>query len=138
MDRAEGSLAVEKTSESAWDDKTVAQSASSNASVHSVQQPAQHDRIDEKELQTTEQGQTVGEEQANEVVGEKLEPSKSRPSINNAAAIPNGGLTAWLQVLGGFFLFFNSWYVARPRTLSAPRPNDGLVSRCLLYPNQTT
>lgn len=22
---------------------------------------------------------------------------------------PNGGLTAWLQVLGGFFLFFNTW-----------------------------
>jgi hypothetical protein len=24
---------------------------------------------------------------------------------------PNGGLTAWLQVLGGYFIFFNSWYV---------------------------
>jgi hypothetical protein len=24
---------------------------------------------------------------------------------------PNGGLQAWLQVLGSFFLFFNSWYV---------------------------
>lgn len=22
---------------------------------------------------------------------------------------PNGGLKAWLQVVGGFFLFFNSW-----------------------------
>jgi hypothetical protein len=22
---------------------------------------------------------------------------------------PNGGTTAWLQVLGGFFLFFNTW-----------------------------
>lgn len=22
---------------------------------------------------------------------------------------PNGGLTAWLQVAGAFFLFFNSW-----------------------------
>jgi len=25
--------------------------------------------------------------------------------------IPNGGLTAWLQVAGAFFLFFNSWCV---------------------------
>jgi len=25
--------------------------------------------------------------------------------------IPNGGLDAWLQVLGSFFLFFNSWFV---------------------------
>lgn len=24
---------------------------------------------------------------------------------------PNGGLVAWLQVAGSFFLFFNSWYV---------------------------
>lgn len=28
---------------------------------------------------------------------------------------PNGGLTAWLQVAGSFFLFFNCWYV-RPLT----------------------
>ena len=108
MDRA-----GEKASESGWDDKTVARSASSSASIHSVQQPAQYDRSGEKELQTTDQDQAVGEEQADKSVGEKLEPSKSRPSINNAAAIPNGGLTAWLQVLGAFFLFFNSWYVAR-------------------------
>lgn len=26
-----------------------------------------------------------------------------------ADAIPDGGLTAWLQVVGSFFLFFNSW-----------------------------
>lgn len=25
---------------------------------------------------------------------------------------PNGGLLAWLQVLGSFFLYFNCWYVA--------------------------
>ena len=34
-----------------------------------------------------------------------------QPSVNNAAAIPNGGFKAWLQVVGAFFLFFNSWYV---------------------------
>jgi len=35
----------------------------------------------------------------------------ANPSVNNINAIPNGGLRAWLQVLGAFFLFFNSWYV---------------------------
>jgi hypothetical protein len=30
-------------------------------------------------------------------------------SVNNISAIPNGGLQAWLQVLGAFFLFFTSW-----------------------------
>lgn len=24
---------------------------------------------------------------------------------------PNGGIKAWVQVLGAFMLFFNSWYV---------------------------
>lgn len=31
------------------------------------------------------------------------------PSINDIKTIPNGGTMAWLQVLGAFFLFFNSW-----------------------------
>ncbi|PSK55900.1 Riboflavin transporter MCH5 [Elsinoe australis] len=30
-------------------------------------------------------------------------------SVNDASAIPDGGLQAWLQVLGSFFLFFNHW-----------------------------
>ncbi|KAF2473027.1 MFS general substrate transporter [Lindgomyces ingoldianus] len=39
-----------------------------------------------------------------------LEPVESKqPSVNNVAAIPDGGFWAWLQVLGAFFLFFNSW-----------------------------
>jgi hypothetical protein len=28
--------------------------------------------------------------------------------------IPNGGFKAWLQVLGSFFLFLNSWFVSPP------------------------
>lgn len=44
---------------------------------------------------------------------EKQVTAKSaNPSVNNVKAIPNGGLTAWLQVLGAFFLFFNSWVCA--------------------------
>jgi len=39
-----------------------------------------------------------------------LDPS-SRPSVNHASLIPDGGLIAWLQVLGSFFLFFNTWGV---------------------------
>jgi hypothetical protein len=34
-------------------------------------------------------------------------------SVNNVSAIPNGGMTAWLQVLGAFFLFFNSWGISK-------------------------
>lgn len=39
-----------------------------------------------------------------------LEPVRSaHPSVRDASKIPNGGLLAWLQVLGAFFLLFNSW-----------------------------
>lgn len=33
----------------------------------------------------------------------------TRISVNNVSAIPNGGVKAWVQVLGSFFLFFNTW-----------------------------
>jgi MFS family permease len=42
--------------------------------------------------------------------GAELETvASSKPSVNNIRSVPNGGLTAWLQVLGSFFLFFNTW-----------------------------
>jgi hypothetical protein len=41
---------------------------------------------------------------------DKLSLQRSK-SVTNAASIPDGGLWAWLQVLGAFFLLFNSWYV---------------------------
>lgn len=33
----------------------------------------------------------------------------TKQDTSPADTIPDGGLTAWLQVLGSFFLFFNSW-----------------------------
>jgi hypothetical protein len=33
-------------------------------------------------------------------------PAPPTPAGN---AVPNGGLTAWLQVVGSFFLMMNSW-----------------------------
>ncbi|EJD49425.1 MFS general substrate transporter [Auricularia subglabra TFB-10046 SS5] len=38
-----------------------------------------------------------------------LEKTPTKHSITNVSSIPNGGLQAWLQVLGSFFLFFNTW-----------------------------
>ena len=31
--------------------------------------------------------------------------------VNDLSSVPNGGLRAWLQVVGAFMLFFNTWYV---------------------------
>lgn len=35
-------------------------------------------------------------------------PSQAAPTASSSD-IPDGGITAWLQVIGAFFLFFNSW-----------------------------
>ncbi|KAF6806654.1 monocarboxylate [Colletotrichum sojae] len=36
-------------------------------------------------------------------------PSAGKPPAKPAAAPPNGGLKAWMQVLGSFFIYFNTW-----------------------------
>lgn len=62
--------------------------------------------------ESTEPTFVAEEETANEERhdGADLEKvASSKPSVNNIRSVPNGGLTAWLQVLGSFFLFFNTW-----------------------------
>lgn len=47
-----------------------------------------------------------------------------------AAGPPNGGLKAWLQVLGSFFIYFNTWGKFNldspppPRTTDSKHPSD--------------
>lgn len=35
---------------------------------------------------------------------------QQKASVNDTSSIPNGGFKAWLQVVGTFFIFFNTWY----------------------------
>jgi len=48
---------------------------------------------------------------------EMIEPATSalqaphKPEETMATTPPDGGWRAWLQVAGGFFVFFNIWYV---------------------------
>lgn len=66
-----------------------------------------------------------------------LEPVRSaHPSVRDASKIPNGGLWAWLQVLGSFFLLFNSWgiintfgsYQAYYETTLLPNSSSSAIS----------
>jgi hypothetical protein len=41
--------------------------------------------------------------------GAPLESAISYQSVPAQPSIPDGGMIAWLQVLAGFFMFFNSW-----------------------------
>lgn len=104
----------------AYDEKKEARSSlSSRESVRSERQNAEVVQEKEEEAEV-EEGQVEQEQ------GQELEPVKSKqPSVNHAASIPDGGLWAWLQVLGAFFLFFNSWCV------SVADPGDGVVDRQL-------
>lgn len=40
----------------------------------------------------------------------ELKDEESPPQLKSADGIPNGGLRAWLQVLGSFMVFLNTWY----------------------------
>ncbi|KZF18992.1 MFS general substrate transporter [Xylona heveae TC161] len=37
------------------------------------------------------------------------EDQRPKVSVNDLSSIPNGGLRAWFQVVGTFFIFFNTW-----------------------------
>lgn len=37
--------------------------------------------------------------------------ASTQPSVRDVNAIPDGGMRAWSQVVGSFFLFWNSWWV---------------------------
>jgi hypothetical protein len=47
---------------------------------------------------------TAGSQKENNPV-----PKSETPNSAAASDIPNGGLDAWNQVAGSFFLFFNGW-----------------------------
>lgn len=49
----------------------------------------------------------------NDVLDKDMETSQplTATSMSGMPTPPNGGLTAWLQVLGGFFVYFNTWLV---------------------------
>jgi nitrogen fixation-related uncharacterized protein len=41
------------------------------------------------------------------------ETTEPQPEAKDADEIPNGGLKAWLQVLGSFMLFFNTFGILK-------------------------
>jgi hypothetical protein len=43
-------------------------------------------------------------------MGEAQESTPTKTIKTGVGEPPDGGFAAWLQVLGGFFIFFNSWY----------------------------
>jgi hypothetical protein len=98
--------------QASYDDKQDAPSSLSSNSIRT------HDRQTgaESEAAENEKGQETAGAAGGNVDGVagneegKLSLQRSK-SVTNAASIPDGGMWAWLQVLGAFFLLFNSWCV---------------------------
>lgn len=82
-----------------------------DASRESVLVEEKEQRVIEADERSKEEDQYEDdEEEGDDEPGPDVERVISvNPSVNNVSSIPNGGLWAWLQVLGAFFLFFNSW-----------------------------
>jgi MFS family permease len=68
----------------------------------SMQDDASKQTLSDAENQSAEKGPALAPPQESPPDGTKNNPG----AIPN---IPNGGLQAWLHVLGGFMLFFNTW-----------------------------
>lgn len=80
--------------------------------------------IEEQEKAHVTQDDHVAEDDA-ATDGEGLRKVKSKHSVRDAGSIPDGGLWAWLQVLGGFFLLFNSWgIIVCSANASSKAPTD--------------
>lgn len=47
---------------------------------------------------------------AKEVLEKQAEAVIGKPNVHDMSSVPNGGTLAWLQVLGAFFVLFNTWY----------------------------
>lgn len=60
---------------------------------------------EEKALETQQQARVV----FTPANVESTENQQDNESLDAISAIPDGGLTAWLQCVGSFSLFFNSW-----------------------------
>jgi MFS family permease len=61
----------------------------------------QQDLIEASEPPFTEHVQSDG--------GDLEKVTSAKPSVTNIKHVPNGGTTAWLQVLGSFFIYWNAW-----------------------------
>lgn len=73
--------------------------------VHDSSSISTQDKEEHGQPTTTEEGDS-----ANAAEGAPLESAISYQSVPAQPSIPNGGTMAWLQVLAGFCMFFNSWY----------------------------
>lgn len=70
------------------------------------------------------------------ITPEDLQPPQGSDKFEDPGPPPNGGLKAWLQVLGSFMLFFNSW-VSLPAIEKRDSLPKAALSLVLILPRET-
>lgn len=71
----------------------------------------------------------------NESSNEEKSIPNGLPS-NPTSEIPNGGVLAWIQCAGSFFLFFNCWGVVNTfgkLSIGTRNLSDGILNKMTLY-----
>lgn len=96
-----------------YDDPNVAEAQAQQRSPHGIGHGEEVDGVSSQQF-------ADGGEVEKQVTRRSTRSGKA-VSVNNVAAIPNGGTKAWLQVLGAFFLFFNSWGISESQALNLGR-----------------
>lgn len=77
-------------------------------------------------MDTRQESQTTEKESRQAALSSIGRPT---PAQASPPPPPNGGLTAWLQVVGAHFLFFNSWFVLSPHKITfCSNPHRGIVN----------
>lgn len=72
--------------------------------------------LEDKELSSRESlpnGERSQQEDAQMPAPQDEEKATPPPKDDAPGPAPDGGLVAWLQVLGGFMLFFNTWGILK-------------------------
>lgn len=67
---------------------------------------------DESSKESLAEEEKVQQQQDGEAPSAQDE-EKQKPPVGGPSPPPNGGLQAWLQVLGGWMLFFNTWGILK-------------------------
>lgn len=110
---------VEKQHQEPYEEPEATEKSLSDKSSPELRPNGEYEKTHPVPKDTQEQGQPGPEIIPQQAPDTSIPPAEVNPSdgaqlkklasVNDASAIPNGGLQAWLQVLGSFFLFFNSW-----------------------------
>lgn len=86
----------------------------------SIDDPKEQKDIDDKDDKSSrslpddeENALPTGDQVRGDSVSKEQDSSEPQPESKDEDVIPNGGMAAWLQVLGSFMLFFNTFGILK-------------------------